>query len=206
MKTGYEKTYQSIVHKLLKCDLKEAAHRLGLDQPVNGSLRVSFLGREYEVTSEGIWGTDGLPSDPCCRGVLVYYVTSEGSGDPGDTYWLPQTFSPISVGGVNISWMSAPLANVIGSDHSKIKKAMNKLGAIYLGSPKGDKSSEHVWEYRILPKIGTQITFLEADEDFPCEIILKLDNGTGRFLEFEQIAFLCGCFMEAVTELCKNSE
>jgi len=45
---------------------------------------------------------------------------------------------------------------------------------------------------------------MEADEDFPSEIILKLDNGTSRFLEFEQLAFLCGCFIEAVTELCNT--
>jgi len=203
MKTAYEQTYQSIVHKLSKCDFNKAAPRLGLDPPINGSLRMNFLGREYKINSEGIVGADGLPSDPCCRGVLVYYITSEGSGDPSDTYWLPQNFSPSPLRSISISWMAAPLVREIGNDQHKIKNAMEKLGAISEGSPKGDKSGEHVWTYRVLPKIGMQITFMEADEDFPCEIILKLDKGTGRFLEFEQLAFLCGCFMEAVTDLCK---
>ena len=197
-KTGYEHTYQSIVHKLAECDFNEASQRLGFDPPVNGTIKVNFLGREYAINSEGVTGTDGLPSDPCCRGTLIYYITSKGRGEPEDTYWLPQNFSPIRIGSGDINWMSAPLVKAIGNDPGKLKTAMSKLGAIQ------DGQSESIWIYSALPKVKLQITFLEADEDFPCEIILKLDKGTGRFFEFEQLAFLCGCFMDAVTGLCKS--
>ena len=97
--------------------------------------------------------------------------------------------------------MTAPLVREFGKDYDGFCRAMKLLGAKPGESP---KSSEHVWSYTILPKIPMQIVYVDADDEFPCEIKLKLDNNSGRLMEFEQLAFLCGCLVNTLTKINKN--
>ena len=197
MSHSYEQTYQAIVHKLAGCDLGESAARLGLPLPVGGIIKTLFLGREYEISSKGVTAADGLPSNPNCRSTLIYYVTSRGKAEPEYSYSLLHSFIPGPRGGLSISWMTAPLVRKFRNDYAGFCSAMKLLGALCEESP---KRSEHVWSYRILPKIPMQIIYSEADEEFPCEIKLKLDNNSGRFMEFEQLAFLCGCLVNTLAK------
>ena len=196
MPKGYEQNYQQIVCKLADCDFEEAAPRLGLDPPTGGVVTVSFLGREYAITSTGVRATDGLPVHPNYLSSLVFYITSNGSGEPDDSYSLLHSFIPDKVGGVsNVSWMTSPLTREFGNDYGRFRDAMKALGAVPEESANG---KEHIWSYRILPKIPMQVAYYEADEEFPCEVKLKLNNSAGKFLEFEQLAFLCGCFISTL--------
>ena len=193
---NYEQIYRDIVYKLADCDLHEAAKRLGLPPPFGGVIKMMFLGREYEISSAGIKPADGLPVNPNYLSTLVYYVTSKGKPEPEYSYSLLHSFisGPIG-GGFDISWMTAPLARKFGNDYAGFGGAMESLGAI---SEKSPKINEHIWSYLILPKIPAQIIYVEADDEFPCEINVKLDNGAKRIMEFEQLAFLCGCFTGAL--------
>ena len=196
MSKGYEKNYQGIVYKLADCDFEEAAARLGLDPPVNGVVRIPFLGREYEITSKGVTVTDGLPVHPNYLSSLIFYITSGGSGEPENSYSLLHSFIPDNVGGFsNGAWMTSSLVREFGNDYGKFSDAVKSLGAVPDVSTGG---KDHCWSYRILPKIPIQILYFEADDEFPCEIKLKLDNSAQKFMEFEQLAFLCGCLISTL--------
>ena len=192
MPKGYEQNYQGIVHLLADCDFEEAAARLGLDAPVNGVVKISFLGREYEINSTGVTVTDGKLVHPNYLSTLIFYITSKGRAEPENTYSYLHSFIPESLGGFNnLSTMTSPLFREFGNNYGKFANAMKSLGAV---NEETANEKEHLWSYRILPKIPMQVVYYEADEEFPCEIKLKLDNCAKKFLEFEQLAFLCGCF------------
>ncbi|MDR0469939.1 MAG: DUF3786 domain-containing protein [Peptococcaceae bacterium] len=201
MANGYEQIYQSIIHKLAECDFGEAADRLGLAPPINGLVHMLFLGRAYEISAAGVAAPDGLATDPNIRSILVYYITSKGKAEPSYSYSFLHRFISGPLGGQGISWMTAPLVREFGNDYPKFCGAMMSLGATYERSP---SISEHIWSYRILPKIPMQIVYVEADDEFPCEIQLKLDDVAGQFMEFEQLAFLCGCLVHKLSQIGKT--
>jgi len=195
MKSGYETTYNQVVHKLADCDLNEAALRLGFPPPEDGAVAVRFLGKDYYISPAGITPSDVNSSDPIARSVLVYYITSAGSGEPVFSYCLPGRFIQSSFAAGNLSWMFDSLVQKFGSSYKSICKPLNRLGAEFHGE---GRPGEYTWTYSALPKIPVQIIYYEADDEFPCQIKLMLDEGAGRFLEFEQIAFLCGCLIKAI--------
>lgn len=59
MNSGYDQIYESLVPKLRNCDFGEASERLGLTLRPDGVLSISFLGREYEISSCGVNPKDG---------------------------------------------------------------------------------------------------------------------------------------------------
>ena len=193
MASGYEQNYQLIAGRLAELDFAEAASRLGLDAPANGAVRISFLGRTYEIGAAGVCASDGLPSSPTHRAILVHYMTSKGSGDPEGVYCTLGHFMPGAISGGAIAWMTAPLVGRYGKDYPRFEAAMLALGA---KNRKANREGEHEWSYAILPQIPMRVVYIEADDEFPCEIKLMMDAGAGRYLEFEQLAFLCGCLVE----------
>jgi len=199
---GYENNYKTLIHKLADCDFNEAAARLGLNQPINDSVTLSFLNRDYFIRKDGVFALDGEPSNPNCRSILIHYITSKGDGEPENKFFLPHYFLPNNLEhGIfsGQSWLPSRIIREIGDDYEKIHKAMEILGAKHEGEP---RNGEHIWQYLILPKIPIQIIYYEADDEFPCEIKIKLDGCAGRYIEFETIAFLCGCFVQAVLKAC----
>jgi hypothetical protein len=50
MNTGYDSIYLGLISELSRIDFRKSADRLGLDY-VNGGVQVSFLQREYRITS-----------------------------------------------------------------------------------------------------------------------------------------------------------
>jgi len=129
------------------------------------------------------------------------YIDEAYGSKPEYSYSPLHSFMSGPVGGFNISWMTAPIVRAFGNDYDKFCRAMKYLGAVPEEIP---DSREHVWFYRILPKIPMQIVYVDADDEFPCEVNLKLDNHAGQIMEFEQLAFLCGCFVSTLSGIGKT--
>ena len=198
MVTGYEKIYSTILPKLAECDLARNAPRLGAVASAEG-FRISFLGREYMITAGGVETTDGRPVDVNNRSVLIYYITSEGAGEPS------YDFAPLSrltgmIAGRNdlaSGIMNSPLIREFRENYERFAAAMTKLGAEEI--PAAD-SGKHVWRLSALPKILAQIVFYEADDEFPADIQIMFDKTAPRFLDFECLAFLSGCMIRALID------
>ncbi len=195
---SYEETYKILAEKLKGCDFKEAAPRLGFDFIDINIAELDFLGRRYEVTQSGVFPLDKNPSSPQIRGVIICYVTSKGSGILTGKYSFLHRFSEgiISSNG-NMRWMTNTAVKAFKGDYKKFSKAAQKLGMVFEGS---SKAYEHMWSYLILPKMPMRVIYYEQDEEFPCEIKLMFDNSASNLMEFEQLAFLSGCFIHALCE------
>jgi hypothetical protein len=196
MPTGYEQIYESLIPRLEKLNFTEAAARLGFTKGKDG-WRVLFLNREYAVSEKGVFPADGLPAEVNYRSVLAYYALSKGAGGPGaDFAPLSRLSGPIPFSGGNggAEWMLAPLVRASGGEYARFEKAARALG----GAVEGEEKGGFVWTFAALPNIRLRAAFFEADEEFPCEIKLFFDSHAARFLDFECLAFLQGCWVRSM--------
>lgn len=198
MINGYEETYKMLVPRL-KCDLEERAERLGLTPLGHGKVSVDFLGRAYMVTNNGVEAADNEPSSPQFRGVVICYVSSNGSGSPTGNYSLLHRFAGATMSsGSGMMWMTQKAVDAFKGDYKKFSEAATRLGMTLDISNDSPNVGEYVWAYNVLPKIPMHVIFNEADDEFPCEIKIMFDDIVSRYLEFEQLAFLSGCFISAL--------
>ncbi|MDR3161466.1 MAG: DUF3786 domain-containing protein [Spirochaetaceae bacterium] len=50
----------------------------------------------------------------------------------------------------------------------------------------------------LLPRMPVKVVHYEADEEFPCEVKIFYDKTALNFLDFEPLAVLNGCFINAL--------
>lgn len=215
MDHGYDRTYQLVLPRLQECDLEEAAQRAGFPPPVKGVLEVEFLKRKYGVRKNGVeviedisedapeetkGSAQGQSSRSVEKSLLVYYLTSAGQGEPRKEYLFAHQFIPgkgMWGKGGGLSWQIDPLEKAYEGKLAEFKKAMEWLGAV----PEPEKKDgQHIWIYRIFPKISVWICYYDADEEFPCMIQIKFDSGASRYLDFEPLAFLQGSLVNRLLE------
>lgn len=194
MNGGYDSIYLGLISKLSGLNFQESALRLGLEY-VDGGVRVCFLKREYRIASDGVEPLDGRPVNVNNLSVLLYYLLSNGRGDPENSY-IPFESIPRMISGLHAQGrlMNTPLEQYFGNDYVKFSEAGLKLGGIEEERQVG----KHLWRFEVLPKIPLKLVFYEADDDFPAEIQIMLDKTAIQFLEFECLAFLVGCFVRAL--------
>lgn len=197
MTSSYDVIYEALLPKLARCDLRESAARFGLNIDSRGHINISFLKRDYLITNTGVIPIDGEAVNINNRSILIYYVLSQGIGDPvysfKPLFHMTTVFSSTDTG--KASMMDAPLIKTFGNDVNKLGETIIKLG----GKPEiSQESYSQCWLLEVLPKIPVKIIFREADEDFPVEIQTQFDERAPEFLEFECLAFLCGCLVRAL--------
>jgi hypothetical protein len=90
--------------------------------------------------------------------------------------------------------MSRHLERKFGNDYAQFSEAAVQLGGIEEESRMG----KHLWEFAVLPKIPLKIVYYEADDEFPTNIQIMLDKTVLQFLEFKCLAFMVGCFVQAL--------
>jgi len=194
MKGGYDSIYLGLITKLSECDFQESAERLGLEY-VDGGIQVNFLKREYRITLDGVEPLDGQPVNANNGSVLLYYLLSNGRGDPENSYVLFESIPRMISGlGFQNRMMSRPLERKFGNDYVKFREAAVKLG----GTEEESQIGRHLWKFNVLPKIPLKIVFYEADDEFPTNIQILLDKTALQFLEFECLAFMVACFVRAL--------
>lgn len=197
MTSSYDVIYEALLPKLAKCDLRESAARFGLNIDSDGQIAINFLKRDYLISNTGVTQVDGKPVNINNRSILIHYVLSQGAGEPvysfKPLFRMTTIFSSGDTG--KASMMDAPLIKTFGNDVDKLAETVMKLGG------KSESSQEpysQCWIMDVLPKIPVKIIFREADEDFPVEIQTQFDESAPEFLEFECLAFLCGCLVRAL--------
>ncbi len=198
MSSGYDRIYLDLLPRLAQCDLAESARRLGLEVRANGDVAANFCGREFRITHAGVDPTDGLPVDVNYRSVLAHYILSRGRGEPAHSF-LPLGRLTGMIDGQKTHAQGLfvrPLIREFGADYDKFEAAARKLG----GTPERAPADRgQVWNFPALPKIPVRLVFYHADEEFPADIQLMFDRTAPRFMEFECLAFLSGCFTKGVT-------
>ncbi|MDR1915157.1 MAG: DUF3786 domain-containing protein [Synergistaceae bacterium] len=201
MGKGHEQIYSMILPKLAECDIVQNGLRLGAT-PVENGVRITFLGRDYVITSDGVNPEDGLPADVNHRSLLVYYITSNGTGDFTYDFALLGRLTGMIDGQNNLAngIMNDPLIREFGDNYDKFVTAITSLGGTEVPA---SGSGKHVWQLLVLPKILSQIVFYEADDEFPADIQIMFDRTAPRFLDFECLAVMTGA---VINELIKRGK
>jgi hypothetical protein len=152
---------------------------------------------------DGAEALDGQPVNVNNRSVLLYYLLSHGSGDPEKCFVLFESL-PGMIGGLHteLRIMNRPLERCFRNDYAKFGEAALTLGGVAQEACAG----KHVWDFAVLPKIPVRVAFYEADDEFPANIQIMLDQTALRFLEFECLAFLVGCFVHALTKTAQHGD
>jgi hypothetical protein len=204
MGSGYEQIYLGLKPRLSECDLAKSARRLGLKVLPSGEVAVEFCGREYLITREGVNPADGQPVDVNYRSVLAYYILSKGSGEPEHSFVPLRSLSGM-IDGQNThdkGLLLKPLLREFADDYDGFQRAARKLGGVLEGI---SADGGHCWSFQVLPKIPVRLVFYEADDEFPADVQIFFDRGARRFLEFECLAFLTGCFIKALNTAARET-
>jgi hypothetical protein len=167
-------------------------------------VRVTFLGRDYIITNDGVNPEDGLPVDVNNRSVLVYYITSTGTGDFTYDFALLNRLTGMIDGQNNLAngIMNDPLVREFGDNYDRFAAAITSLGGTEIPA---SGSGKHVWQLLALPKILSQIVFYEADDEFPADIQIMFDRISPRFLDFECLAFMTGAMIHELIKAGKGA-
>jgi hypothetical protein len=204
MERGYMVTYRWVIKLLQDCDFAESARRLGLKLVSANRIAINFLGREYDVTKDGIelaeeklrWSAAGEGYDYDLKSVLGYYVLSEANREPRSLSGEPDAFCALEYfsHGVfrNSDWNHDALGKVFGADYDKFRRTAEKLGMTF----EAQKSSgQYIWRYTLLPKIPVKLVYYEGDDEYPTKIQILFDKTAIEFYKFEPLAVLYSCFI-----------
>jgi hypothetical protein len=196
MERGYDRIYRTLLPRLAERDIAQNGMRLG-GSPIDGGVKIPFLGRDYIITNDGVEPADGKPADVNSRSVLIYYVTSSGAGDFLYDFALLNRLTGMIDGQNNLAndIMNGPLIREFADDYSRFARAMRSLDGVEMPT---SGSGKHIWQLLPLPKILSQLVFYEADEEFPAEIQIMFDRSAPRFLDFECLAFMSGAMVQAI--------
>ena len=189
---GYNQIYEHLRERLKAVNLEEAATRLGLSFNKQDGVIIGFLGGKYIIDNNGVRPLDGKPRNINIYNVLAFYILSEGAGEPAHEF---EPLRASAYGYSNLSWMIKPLAKLYDGKYDKFENAALSLGGEYQGRS-GDGG--YAWVFPILPKIPLKAVYYERDEEFQFELKIFVDRHARRFLEFECLAFMCGCFVSAL--------
>lgn len=197
MSSGYEKIYQNILPLLAAADLPKQALTMGLRPLADGTVPVTFLTRDYLITPEGVAPVDGGQVNINTLSVLAYYLLSSGHGEPSPHYLPMENLTGMvkSQKAHAQSLMVKPLLTTFGNDYASFCENAIRLKGSYEGcAPCGG----HCWLFLILPKIPVKIIFHEADAEFQADIRVLYPANAVVFFEFECLAFMHGCFCDAL--------
>ncbi|MDR1590187.1 MAG: DUF3786 domain-containing protein [Oscillospiraceae bacterium] len=148
---------------------------------LSGSREVSFLGRRFRVTSEDVEQLSGKPAHVNYKGVLVWYFTYGGEGEPSFEFTSLQSFSHGIFRGSD--WEPS-----VTADLAEFREISAGIGAELL-------RKERYGEARLLfalPKVPVLLTYSEADDEYPAVLDIKFGKNADTFLPFETLAVLHG--------------
>jgi hypothetical protein len=183
---GYEKTYEIVRRRLAGFNLAEAAANLGLDAPDgDGRLFLTFLGRRWRVGSGGVSLVSGPDAHVNCKSVIIYYLTSGGSGQPSYKFQLLHTFTSGLFSGQNSAWLSEQGRTDIAT-RARFRQAAERIGAWVTREERG-MCSLMMFAF---PKLPVTLTYIEPDEEYEARSLIKFDSSSLSFIPFETLAVL----------------
>jgi len=204
MKTGHEKNYDYLITLLPTADFSKAA-TLGFSETGADSARITFLRRDYRMRRHGVDDLGGESKAHInCRGVLIYYLTHGGEGEPAGAFQLLHQFSSgiFTGGGKDLNWMARSLAKIFSGKRetglAAFRRTMTVLGAMETAAK---ASADASFFYLLLPKLPVQIDYYAADDEFPCEVKFLYDQRALDFLPFETLAVAGGCLIGEIAHI-----
>jgi hypothetical protein len=185
---NYEKNYEHIRSWLADCDFAEAAPRLGLSPAIDGTIKLTALGREFSVNRDGVFQLCGEPSDVNLKSVIIWYLTYGGQGEPAVEFGSSSSFSGGMFGARSSDYNSYEWQKHAGLTLRQFRAVAKRIGAEFVRSERYGE----VWRLFLFPKVTLLLEYSEADDEFPATIDIKASANALTFLPFETLAVAHG--------------
>jgi hypothetical protein len=194
---GYELTYEAVLPKLRDLDFRDVSRRLGFTYVSEDRMDIDFLGRPFTVSHGGVLCGEAVHINH--RSVLIYYASSPADREPLEDFQMLHHFAGnlFSSDNTTSDWMTRSLRERYGADYPGFHRAALALGMAFTGSGKG----AYHYRYQLLPRMPVKLTYIEADDEFPCEFRIYYDKTALDFVPFESLAVLNGCFIGALARV-----
>jgi hypothetical protein len=223
--TGAELTFDYVVHRLGEIDFVEAAARLGfLPAARDGAssdteMEIDFLGERYRLSKkDGAFRCEPVSGNAVsleAKSIVCYYALSKARGEPLYDFCLIDHFahgvfsSTRRESGAVMEGMAGRIAKALDGLSPREQAARFAAGAERLGMKPLDGGSNTVvaarkWSYHVFPKMPVQVAFYEADDEFPPDLRVYWDKTAIGVFDFEPLAVLQGCFINALARNCRE--
>ncbi|MDR1230860.1 MAG: DUF3786 domain-containing protein [Spirochaetaceae bacterium] len=220
--TGSELTFDYVVHRLGEVDFAEAVTRLGF-LPVardgafsDSEMEIDFLGERYRLSKkDGVFrceATGGNEVSLEAKSIVCYYALSKARGEPLFDFCLIDHFahgvfsSTRRQAGAVMEGMTSRIAKALDGLSPEEQAARFAAGAERLGMKPvdGGTNTTRKWAYHVFPQMPVQVAFYEADDEFPPDLRIYWDKSAIGVFDFEPLAVLQGCFINALARNCRE--
>ena len=184
----FEEIYQDYIRQVNELDFEERASALGIDAS-GGQARIPIFNRRYQVGPAGVEDDKGERPDHNVSVVLCKYLLLCPDAEPEGAEWIAyRGFADAApfVGGFT-DRVEHLLARTFSGDLDGLSTASTRLGGV---DPGLELSYDLIRRFSALPKIPLLLLFNDAEEGFPADCKVLLEERASHFLDMECLAIL----------------
>jgi len=188
----FDTLYRENLDRLKEINLLNRSKALDL-QIVSGKITISFFGRIYAISEQGVTDSNGIPPTPAVGTVILNYVLrNEVIVTPSHEKVSFRDFKD-----------SGPLTMSFASNTNRLiaRTFSNRLGALksackgLCGEPATDPIAADLFmKFPALPNIPVYLSFNDRDEELPAQSNLLFDKSVEHYLDLKS-TFVIGTFL-----------
>ena len=185
-------------------DFKKAAEAIGCQWlgSQKDCLLFQFLGRDVELSHDGVLIDGQEVKDPRDQ-ILLYNYVHFGGGDEPAQQWIGMESLPNSIAKVRTLrvYCEERIASHFTEKADLLKQCALELGAVLQENP--EQSCTAAFFVPVLPRLPLFVLFWdeEKEEGFPAKVKVLFDHKVMEFLDIESLVFVCERMAERWVEL-----
>lgn len=195
----FDTIYRENLDRLKEINLLNRSKALDL-QIVSGKITISFFGRIYAISEQGVTDSNGIPPTPAVGTVLLSYVLrNETIISPSHEKVSFRDFK--NAGPLTMSFASNTNRLIARTFSDRLRALISACKGL-CGEPATDPIAADLFmEFPALPNIPVYLSFNDRDEDLPAQSNLLFDKSVQHYLDLKSIfvieTFLAGSLIKS---------
>lgn len=188
----FDTLYSENLDRLKEINLLNRSKALNL-QIVSDKITISFFGRIYAISEQGVTDSNGIPPTPAVGTVLLNYVLrNETIISPSHEKVSFRDFK--NAGPLTMSFASNTNRLIARTFSGRLRALISACKSL-CGEPATDPIAADLFmEFPALPHIPVYLSFNDRDEDLPAQTNLLFDKSVEHYLDLKSI-FVIGTFL-----------
>ena len=184
----FEKTYQNYLTRIGSLDLNALQDKLGI-QVSRGRAIITFFGKPYTVSANGIDGPGGKKPHLSISVILCKYLLMCPESEAGEADWV--SFKDFKDAAPLIhafaTTVTDPISRMFSGRPWALEKAGKKIGGY---TPAEIFSYDVSIKFDVLPKVPLLLLFNDKDEEFPAQCSVLFERRIEKYLDMECVAMV----------------